>query len=48
MVSHDLIKRRIELKEQLIFLVRREIQALKSELKDLEGSKENQGDNLKA
>jgi hypothetical protein len=37
MTTRDFIKRRIQLKEQLIVLVRREIEALERELRDLEG-----------
>lgn len=36
MTTRDFIKRRIQLKEQLIVLVRREIEALEQELKDPE------------
>jgi len=41
-VSQDLIKRRIELKRQLIFLVGREIEALQRELDDQENGQESQ------
>ena len=36
MTYKEIIKRRIELKEQLILIERREIEALEKELKDLE------------
>lgn len=41
MTMREVIRRRIQLKEQLIVLVRREIEALEAELKDLDGEPED-------
>ena len=46
MTYKEIIKRRIELKEQLILIERREIEALEKELEDLEPEKNPQSGDI--